>query len=132
MMGRAIHGTDRFNGIQHIIPLPLYKSREKERGYNQAALIAEGISEITGVPLLTTAITRQKATMTQTHRSREERWANVSGQFSLSHASDISHRSILLVDDVITTGATLDACAALINSLPGTSLSIATLAYAMK
>jgi ComF family protein len=132
IMGRSILSSPRFSGIQQILPLPLYKNREKQRGYNQSQLLSEGISDILGLPILSDAVIRQKATKTQTHKSREERWANVGGQFSLATHHKLANKSVLLVDDVITTGATLDACASLINTVSNTNVYIASLAFAMK
>jgi ComF family protein len=132
MVGRSITSSHRFKNIDHIIPLPLFKSRERQRGYNQAELLADGIADVTGIPVLRKAILRQKATVTQTHKSRTDRWANVEGHFIVAQPQLLANTSILLVDDVITTGATLDACASVLNNIPGTTLHISTLAFAMK
>ena len=126
----SLCSSGRFADIDAVVPLPLHRSREEERGYNQAELIAEGMAQIMQLPLLSDALAREKATRTQTHQTREERWANVNGRFRIRGSGLAGH--ILLVDDVITTGATLDACGSLVNSIPGTTLSIATLAFAMK
>lgn len=132
MMGRSIALSPRFTNIDHIIPLPLFRSREIQRGYNQAELLANGVAEIIGIPVLNNVMFRQKATVTQTHKSRTDRWANVEGQFIVPYPHLLANSSILLVDDVITTGATLDACASILNKIPGTTLHISTLAFAMK
>jgi ComF family protein len=132
MMGREIQQSERFSNIDFIIPLPLFRSREKQRGYNQSALLAEGISEIINLPVNQQTIFRKKASATQTHKSREERWQNVDGLFQLKPGPSPEGKNILLVDDVITTGATIDACGTVINSIPGSKLYIATLAYALQ
>lgn len=131
MMAREIRQAPRFAGLDLVIPLPLFRSREKIRGYNQAALLAQGISEVLEIPCDQTIITRNKASSTQTRKSREERWKNVDGLFTIT-GDPGKNRHILLVDDVITTGATLDACANTLLDLEGTRVSIMTLAYAMQ
>jgi ComF family protein len=132
MMGREILQSGRFSNIDFIIPLPLFRSREKKRGYNQSTLLAEGISKIINAPVHQKAMFRTKASATQTHKSREERWHNVEGLFQLNEGFIPEGKNILLVDDVITTGATIDACGTVINRIPGSSLYIATLAYALQ
>ena len=132
MMGREILQSGRFGNIDQIIPLPLFRSREKKRGYNQSALLADGISEIINTPVNQKAISRVKVSATQTHKSREERWQNVEGLFRVNPDSFMEGKNILLVDDVITTGATIDACGTMINRVQGTTLYIATLAYALQ
>jgi ComF family protein len=131
MMGQEVLGSSRFKGLDMIVPLPLYKTREKQRGYNQATLLAKGISEVTGIPLAEKAVKRVRASSTQTRKSRAERWQNVDGLFKVSTGLG-ENRNILLVDDVITTGATLDACASSLLQVKGTRVSIITLAYAMQ
>ncbi len=131
MMGLEILGSDRFQGPDLVVPLPLFRSREKQRGYNQAALLGMGISEVTGIPLAPKAIKRVRASATQTRKTRAERWQNMEGIFAVSPNLE-ENRHILLVDDVITTGATLDACASALQQVKGTRVSIITLAYAMQ
>src|SRR6478609_10834455 len=107
-MGLSLAETDRFNSLEGIIPLPLHPKREKERGYNQAAAIAEGISGILGIEVMEDVVIRNVETRTQTKKSRVERWENIEGKFKVVNAHRIEKRRILLVDDVITTGATLE------------------------
>lgn len=132
MMGRALLNEARFGGIDLLLPLPLTPGREKQRGYNQSTLLAEGISSILNIPVKTTLLQRRSSQGTQTHKSREERWLQMHRQFVCPNPSAIQGRTILLVDDVITTGATLDACASILNGIPGVKTSIAALAIAMK
>jgi ComF family protein len=131
MMGFEVLGSGRFQNLDLVVPLPLFRSREKLRGYNQAALLGMGISEVTGIPLDAKAINRVKASATQTRKTRAERWQNMEGIFRVNPELG-ENRNILLVDDVITTGATLDACASALLEVKGTRVSIITLGYAMK
>jgi ComF family protein len=132
MLGRAIWRQERFHGLDLILPLPLTPARQKQRGYNQSALLAEGISAVTKIPVDLTSLRRSVTLGTQTHKSREERWQQMQAQFSCPDPVKIVGRSVLLVDDVITTGATLDACSTILNGISGVRTSIAALAIALK
>lgn len=117
-----------FDGIDVIVPLPLSKKKLRLRGYNQCDYIAKGISEITGIPVATKCITRDKANETQTHKTREERWKNVEGIFSLAKPKELTGKHVLLVDDVLTTGATIASCAKTMVA-GNCKVSIFTIAY---
>lgn len=132
MMGRALQASPLFETVEVLVPLPLHPSKEKKRGYNQAMILCEGISAVTGVAVCTQAVAKLSRTETQTHKSRLERWQNIAGRFIVKYPGLLSNKHVLLVDDVITTGATLEACGHEILEVPGTSLSIATLAYTVK
>jgi ComF family protein len=132
LMGRALLSAPRFHKIDLILPLPLFKNREKQRGYNQSALLGRGIAEVMGIPVNEKALKRVKSSSSQTRKSREERWENVEGLFTLSDPDPLENKSILLVDDVMTTGATLDACSSPLLKVNGIKLYISTLAYAMQ
>ncbi len=132
MMGNSLLNSHRFKNIDAIIPLPLYPDKERKRGYNQAAVIAEGMSSIMNIPVLTGNVIRRRFTETQTKKHRIERWENVAGSFVVKNPEALKGKNLLLVDDVITTGATLDACGTVILETENTKLSIATLAYASK
>ncbi len=118
-----------FDGIDIIVPVPLARQRQKERGYNQSEEIAKGISEISHLPIESKAIVRIVHNTTQTRLQRIERQTNVEGIFKLNTPERLQGKHILLLDDVMTTGATLLACGKAIASLPGTSISILTLAW---
>ena len=122
--------SNRFNDIDLIIPVPLHPKKQKRRGYNQAEMIAEGISEKMQLPLLAGALRRTGFSETQTHKSRSERWNNIAGLFRVDQTGQIAGKHLLLVDDVITTGATLEACAAELLTVEDTRVSIVTVAYA--
>lgn len=132
MMGESLKQSGRFNSIDALIPLPLFASKEKRRGYNQSAVLCDGISAITNLPVLADSITRTSYSETQTHKNRIERWQNMEGRFELKDPEAIQNKHILLVDDVITTGATLEACGHEILRADNTQLSILTLAYTVK
>ena len=131
-LGEELLTSGRFEGIDLIVPLPLYAKREFERGYNQAAVIGKGISTTTGIPQSTGILTRQHATATQTKKSRADRWLNVSGNFQVLSPSAFESKHILLVDDVLTTGATLEAACMVLKQIPGCRISIATPAIASR
>lgn len=131
MLGNSILNSNRFTNIDYLIPLPLFEKREKKRGYNQAAIICNGMSKILEIPVADDVLTRKFFTETQTKKHRTERWQNVSESFMVINKQKIIQKNILLVDDVITTGATLEAGA---NTLLqcNTTISIAALAFANK
>jgi ComF family protein len=128
-MGDALKRSFRFDDCDIIIPLPLFAAREKQRGYNQAALIAEGLSLQVNIPVISDAIMRIKKTETQTHKSRIQRWKNMESTFEIRNPEKISGKHILLVDDVVTTGASLESCARALLEIPGLRVSIACLAH---
>jgi ComF family protein len=132
LMGETLIQSNRFSYLDALIPLPLFAAREKKRGYNQAALLCEGMSEAMKIPVFSDAVMRRTATSTQTKKNRLERWENIEGKFVINNPSLITGKHVLLVDDVITTGATLESCGNLLLQIPGTKLSIATLAYTIK
>jgi len=130
LMGSSLLLSNRFQHIDAIIPLPMFAEKEKKRGYNQAAIIANGISESFGVPVLNNIVNRSKSTSSQTNKHRIERWQNVEDSFQIHQLDCLENKHFLLVDDVLTTGATLEACGISILQNPQVTLSIATLAMA--
>ncbi|MBX9782299.1 MAG: ComF family protein [Chitinophagaceae bacterium] len=128
-MGLQLNNSNRFKHLDALISLPLFPEKEKKRGYNQAAVLCEGISEIINVPVVNNFVIRKRYTDTQTKKGRSERWANVDGSFEVTPHHPLTGKRVLLVDDVITTGATLEACGAAVTET-GTKLSIAVLAWA--
>jgi len=121
--------TDRFNDVDVIIPLPLNPRKEKKRGYNQAAVIAEGINSIWQKPVNAKAVERKIFTETQTHKDRISRWQSMRNVFGITNADELANKNILLIDDIITTGATLEACGEKILEVPNTKLFVATVAF---
>ncbi len=119
-----------FDSVDIICPVPLHPSKEKKRGYNQSWWIASGIAQQLNKELSINNLQRLTATETQTRKSRFERHLNVDGIFELKNPEAFSGKHILLVDDVVTTGATLEACATAILSAANAQISIATLATA--
>lgn len=132
MMGENLLKSNRFNNIDHLIPLPLFADKEYKRGFNQAEVICKGLSNTMNVPVMAKNVVRIRFTETQTKKHRTERWDNVNESFKVMDESVLKNKHILLVDDVITTGATLDACAQVINTIEGIRISIATLTTASK
>jgi ComF family protein len=132
IMGQALLETDRFSGIDYLVPLPMYAAKERQRGYNQATILCRGMAEVMHLPINTQHVIRQRSTQTQTRKQRTGRWQNVEGSFAVTDPAALAGKHILLVDDVVTTGATLDACGHTILQVSGTTLSIASLACAVK
>lgn len=119
-----------FEGVDVILPVPLHKKKQQIRGYNQSEWIARGIAAVTGISIDTESVVRQKNTDTQTRKSFFERWENVEGIFQLHHAESLTGKHILIVDDVLTTGATTVECASCLTEIEGIRISILTLAMA--
>lgn len=131
-MGEALLESGRFKNIDALVPMPLHKQKLKKRRYNQAAVLCNGIASVTQLPVLENIIVRISAAGSQTTRNRLERWENIAGSFQVPEATAAYGKHLLLVDDVITTGATIEACSAALLKAPGTRLSVCTLACAMK
>ena len=128
LMGQALKKSGDREKIDFIIPLPLFKKKEHQRGYNQAKLICDGLSDTLDIPVSTEIVERIESTETQTHKNRVERWLNMKGRFQVKAQEVIQNKHLILVDDVITTGATLESCAQeLLNA--GARVSIYTLGY---
>lgn len=123
----TIHQTDT---IDYIIPVPLHKSKLRKRGYNQSRLFADGLAQKLNAPVEVDNLIRTMATETQTRKSRFARFENMQQVFAVADAAKLINKHILLVDDIVTTGSTLEACGIELLKVPGLKLSIATIAYA--
>lgn len=130
-LGDKINSTIWKNDIDVVIPIPLHHKKQLKRGYNQAFEIAKGIEERTGIAIANENLKRLTHTITQTSKSKFERWENVRRIFEVQNPSELEGKHILLVDDAITTGATLESALHSLNEIPNCRLSIATLAVAI-
>ncbi len=128
--GRILKKAKTHDHIDYIIPVPLHPKKERKRGYNQSDAIAEGISKGLGIPWSTDFLKCSLNTSSQTRKSRFDRWKNVSTKFEVYQADELQDKHLLLVDDVVTTGATLEACGLVLLESANVKLSIATLACA--
>jgi ComF family protein len=115
-----------------VVPVPLHKDKERKRGYNQSAMIAQGIAEVLNIPVGDTNFIKVTYTETQTRKARFARYENVKETFKVVDSDVFAGKHLLLVDDVITTGATLESCAAKLLDVPEAKVSIACLAFASK
>ncbi len=131
MLGVELTGSP-FATADIILPVPLHRKKYRKRGYNQCDPLAQGLSESLGIPWLNGHLTRPSASLTQTNRTRIDRWSNVEGIFKVKDPGYLYGKHIILVDDVVTTGATLDACATAILAHENVRVSVATLAVSLK
>lgn len=131
-MGNALSKSGWFSDIDVLVPLPLNQKKLNIRGYNQSTVLCRGLQAATGIPLEEVAVMRTRFTETQTRKSRLQRWTNVEHVFDLREATHLQGKHALLVDDVITTGATMDACGQVLLKVPGLRLSVLSLAVAGK
>lgn len=128
-IGWQIKQSGNYNDIDVLIPMPLNEKKLKKRGYNQAEVIANGIAEIIKKPVITDAVIRSVFTETQTKKDRISRWQSMEGVFVVADKKLIENKHVLLIDDVITTGATLESCIAAIKNTAHVEVSIACAAY---
>ena len=127
-MGRCLCNSC-FDDVDLIAPVPLHLQKLRKRGYNQSEWIARGVAETLNKPLDVQTLVRRFFTASQTRKKRFDRWENVDSGFELTNPDTFAGRHILLIDDVLTTGATLEACIHAVLSAPETKASVATLAF---
>jgi len=128
--GRQLREINFNAELDLILPVPLHRQKKQKRGYNQADSFARGLSSALEVPWHDQVLIREKNTSSQTNKSRPERWANVAEVFKVAQPELVVGKRILLVDDVLTTGATLEACALMVLQAGAKEVSISTIAAA--
>lgn len=129
--GKELIKSPYFQQIDCIIPIPLHPRKEASRGYNQSECFARGLSQSMNIQLDTTSLIRTFASETQTHKTRFSRWENVKEIFALNPDNDLQDKHVLLVDDVITTGSTLEAAGHVLLTVPGVTVSVCSIACAL-
>lgn len=130
MMATELEEAGFFADIDLLIPVPLSKGRQRERGYNQSEIIAGGMAEICHKPVVNDVLMRTEYHGSQTTRGRWERNDSVEHAFALLNGDKIKNTHVLLVDDIVTTGATICACAGLLESVEGVKISVASVGFA--
>ncbi len=128
--GKLLKTEPRFSSIDCILPIPLHPKKMRKRGYNQSEWIAMGLSEGLGIPLLTDVLIREQFTETQTKKGRFSRWENVKEVFAVKNTQKIVGRHVLVCDDVLTTGATMEAALQHLVQVEGVTVSVVALATA--
>jgi ComF family protein len=128
--GLSLNSSDFMKDIDMIIPVPLHPAKERIRGFNQSEIISRGIADVTLLSVANKIVERISVSATQTKRSRYERWTNVEGIFSVKDPRMIEGKHVLLVDDVITTGSTIESCANELLKTDGVKVSVVALAFA--
>jgi len=130
LYGNTLKKSKLFRTIDTVVPVPLHPKKQKLRGYNQSSYIAMGLADSMNITLDETTLFRTVASETQTKKSRYNRWENVSSIFALKDNNTLSGKHILLVDDVITTGSTIEACVTALAQTPDIKISVASIAVA--
>lgn len=128
-LGEQLTESDRFKDLDCIIPVPLHPKKFKKRGYNQVTTFGESLANKLAVPYFENILIRVSSTKTQTKKLRFERWKNVQELFDVQNNLSLENKHILLIDDVITTGATLEACFDALKKTKNLKISIACMAY---
>jgi ComF family protein len=129
--GLSLDSSGFMDDIDLIIPVPLHPEKERVRGFNQSEIISLGIADAANLPVEVKSLVRKKVSATQTKRSRYERWTNVEGIFEVIDPHAIAGKHILLVDDVITTGSTVESCVNELLKTEGMRVSVVALAFAV-
>jgi len=131
LYGKELRKTALFSTVDFVIPVPLHRKREQKRGYNQSLVFAQGIAESLNAKCDNKTLVRIYSSETQTKKSRFARWENVKEIFSITDKTTFADKHVLIVDDVITTGATIEACAQTLKDIEGITISVAALACTM-
>lgn len=129
LFGRQLNESELFQHADALIPVPLHPKKQFKRGYNQSLLITRGMAATMNAGVYPNTLFRKIHSSSQTKKSRYQRWENVKDIFEMKQAEKLDGKHLILVDDVITTGATLEACANILLQIPNVKLSVASLAY---
>ena len=130
LYGLDLAQSELFSNADFLVPVPLHVSRKRQRGYNQAEVIADGLSESMKIPIDITTLIRGTSSETQTKKSHYERWKNVDSIFRITDLEKFKSKHVIVVDDVITTGSTMEACVQALLIVEGIKVSVVTLACA--
>jgi ComF family protein len=130
--GYIIRKSESYKDVDVIVPVPLHPKKRRIRGYNQCEMLARGISEVLNLPVSSQLMLRIHHSSSQTRKTHYERWVNVENVFDINDPSAYAGKHILLIDDVITTGATLEACCNALLRCPGVRISVLTIGYASR
>jgi len=128
LLGLSVKKSPHYRDLHLMIPVPLHPAKARARGFNQSEVICRGLAEALQIPSRPDLLVRLEETGTQTKKDRFHRWENVSEVFQVTDETQLVNQHVLLVDDVVTTGATLEACAQRLLEVPGVKVWIATLA----
>jgi len=124
--------SERLNSVDVLIPVPLHPKKQKMRGYNQSLCIVQGMQEILGCSIDSTTLFRTRYTESQTRKHRYQRWQNVSDLFAVRQPETLKGKEVMLIDDIITTGSTVEACVHALKKIPEVRISVGAIAYPSK
>ena len=128
VLGATLMKSTLFTDVNLLLPVPLHPKKERLRGYNQCDLLLTGLGAVMNIPIVKNKLIRKKHNSTQTKKNRYERYINSKEVFCITDIKALQNKHVLIVDDVITTGATIEACASVLLDVDGLKLSVATLA----
>jgi ComF family protein len=129
--GAQVREQEDFKSIDVVVPVPLHKSKLRQRGYNQVEGFAQAIAQDLQVPMAADALKKNRTSATQTTKNRQSRWEAMQQLYAIHHAQKVEGKHVLLVDDVITTGATIEACTQILLQHGASAVSVASIAYTL-
>jgi ComF family protein len=130
--GNYLRDEEKLKQVDLLLPVPLHEKKLKQRGYNQSEEFAIGLSQKLDVETNTSLLIRKAFTNTQTKKSKYERWENVEHMFEVTDIGALKNKHVVLIDDVITTGATIEACCDVLQKIEGIKISVLSIAFAIK
>jgi ComF family protein len=128
LCGSELIKDNAFTNIDYIIPVPLHKNKQHKRGFNQSEMIAIGLQDFLPAKVQIDVLFRKKDTESQTRKNRDERWENLRDVFDVKNINKLRNKNILLVDDILTTGATIESCINALNKIENIQINVLTIA----